>query len=73
MVYYVCKRCGDHKELRKSKNAVNPLSRYRDLEKKIAASEIVQLHKTRGTRNLCPPCLRSLVVWQAASAVPKRA
>jgi hypothetical protein len=71
-MYYVCKLCGKHKQLRKSKKAQNPRSRYLDLEKKMKASKIVHLHQTFGTRNLCSTCLQALVAWQSASAPPKK-
>jgi hypothetical protein len=67
-MFYKCLLCANKKELRKSKNANSPLAKYRALEKQLKNSRLVHLHKTSGTRNLCPNCLQVLVDWQAATA-----
>jgi len=68
---YMCLRCGAKKptELRRSKSKRNPRCRYLELEAELKLSRLVHLHKTAGTRNLCPRCLREIVEWQRLDAL----
>jgi hypothetical protein len=63
-MFYKCSKCGEKKELRRSKRSPNARSEYLALEEEMKLSKIAHLHKTSGDRRLCPVHLGELVEWQ---------
>jgi hypothetical protein len=63
-MFYKCLKCGKKRELHRSKMSGNPREKYLALEREMKDSKLTHLHKTAGTRNLCPDHLLALVEWQ---------